>query len=205
MPIDESAMRRTEDRHRRAVRRRQNPVAAGLLPQVFAEPVEELARGVRPALERQHERGDPLVVVDELLLAGVGVVDAIDVIGLQQRIVFTRRSDVVVAAARLVQIVVEVGAGRDQAVDIPMLDEMRDDEPQPAGARARRPGRERSCSRPPASSPRCAARSPGCAPGKRSFSIRGEQLVGATRPASTANGSTGTRRKRLFSDMLCQL
>ena len=70
------------------------------------------------ALEREREGGDPLVVVAELVLAGVGVVDAVDVLGLQRGVVFVRRADVVVAAARLVQVVVEVGAGRDEAVDV---------------------------------------------------------------------------------------
>ena len=37
---------------------------------------------------------------------------------LQRRVVLVRRPEVVVAPARLVQIVVEVGAGRDEAVDV---------------------------------------------------------------------------------------
>ena len=96
--------------------------------------VEELARRVRPPLERQHERRDPLVVVDELLFARVGVVDAVDPFVLQRRVVFARRADVVPAAARLVQIVVEVRAGRDQAVDVAVLEQVRDDQPHAAGA-----------------------------------------------------------------------
>ncbi len=110
------------------------PFVAGLLPQVLAELVEELARRVRTPLERQHERGDPLVVVDELVLARVGVVDAIDVLRLERGVVLARRSDVVTAAARLVQIVVEVRAGRHQAVDVAVLDQMCGDEPHAAGA-----------------------------------------------------------------------
>ena len=75
----------------------------------------------------------------ELFLARVGVVDAIDAILGQRRVVGVRRADVVVLAARFVQIVVEVRAGRDEAVDVAVRDQVRDDQAQPAGATARRP------------------------------------------------------------------
>ena len=45
-----------------------------------------------------------------------------------------RRADEVAAAARLVQIVIQIRAGRDQAVDVAVLDQMRDDQPHAAGA-----------------------------------------------------------------------
>ena len=70
------------------------------------------------ALERRRELGDPVVVADELFFAGVGVVDAIDAIVRQRGIVGVRRADVVMLPARLVEIVIEVRAGRDQAVDV---------------------------------------------------------------------------------------
>ena len=116
--------RRAEDRHVGLVGGGQDPLLAGFLPQVLAELVDELARAVRAPLERQRERGDPLVVVAELVFARVGVVDAIDMLGLQRRVVLVRRAEVVVAAARLVQVVVEVRAGRDQAVDVAVGDEV---------------------------------------------------------------------------------
>ena len=137
--------RRAEDRHAGAVRRRQDAVVAGLLPQVAAEPVEELARRIRTPFERQRELGDPLVVLDELRLARVRVVDAVDAIGLQLRVVSARAADVVVAAARLVQIVIEVGARRDEAVDVAMLEQMRHEQAHPARAeRARQPEKDRA-------------------------------------------------------------
>ena len=48
------------------------------LPEVFAEPVEELARRVRTPVERQRERRNPFVVLAELRLARVRVVHPID-------------------------------------------------------------------------------------------------------------------------------
>ncbi len=100
---------------------------------------------MRTPLERQRECGNPLVVVAELILAGIGVVDAIDVLRLQRRIVLVRRAEVVMAAPRLVEVVVEVGAGRDQAVDVAVRDEVGDDQPQPAGAEgARHPEEDRA-------------------------------------------------------------
>src|SRR5438445_286201 len=52
-----------------AIRRGQNPVAAGRLPQMAAQQVEELPRGVGTVFERDGELGDPVVVADEFLLA----------------------------------------------------------------------------------------------------------------------------------------
>ena len=72
------------------------------------------------------------------------VVDTVDVIFGQRRIVSVRRADVVVLTARLVQIVVQVRAGRDEAVHVAVGDEVRDDQPEPAGAqRARHPEEDR--------------------------------------------------------------
>ena len=134
IPIDESAIAGqkigTPARYA-AVR---IPSLLGFLPEILAEPVEELARRIRASLERQHECGNPFVVVDELVFLRIGVVDPVDMLRLQRGIVFTRRTDVVAATARLVQIVVQIGAGRDQAVDVPVGDQVGDDHPQPAGA-----------------------------------------------------------------------
>ncbi len=94
----------------------------------------QLARGVRPALERGRECRDPLVVLDEFVLAGVGVVDAIDMLGLQRGIVLNRRPHVVPASAGFVQVVVEVCAGGHETVDVPVGNQVRDDHSQPAGA-----------------------------------------------------------------------
>ena len=118
MPIDESAMAGQKIGTSRAVGCREDPVLPGLLPQVFAELVENSREVYGRRSSVNANVGDPLVVVAELFFAGVSVVDPIDSLGLQRRIVLVRRTEVVTAAARLVQIVVEVGAGRDQAVDV---------------------------------------------------------------------------------------
>ena len=104
-----------------------------------AEQVEELARGVRPRLERGREVARSSCRCRELFFARVGVVDAIDALFRQRRVVGVRRADVVVLAARLVQIVIEVRAGRDEAVDVAMQDQVGDDQAQAAGATARPP------------------------------------------------------------------
>ena len=58
------------------------------------------------------------------------------------------RADVVTASARLVQIVIEVGAGRDETVDVALGDQVRDDEPHAAGAeRAGEPEEDRAVAR----------------------------------------------------------
>ena len=121
-----------------------------------------------PRLERRGEVGDPVVVADELFFAGVGVVDAIDPFLGQRRVVGVRRADVVALAARFVQIVIQVGAGRDEAVDVAVRDQVRDDQPQAAGAQRAGHARGRSSRRPPASSARCGARWRGCGPETRS-------------------------------------
>ena len=64
MPIEESAIAGQKIGTLRPVGGGQDPVAPGLLPEILAELVEELARGVRAPLQRQREGGDPLVVVD---------------------------------------------------------------------------------------------------------------------------------------------
>src|SRR6266853_1664475 len=130
--------RGAEDRHVRAIGRREDAVAAGDLPQVAAELVEEFARRIRTGFEGCREISDPAVVRDELLLAGIRVVDAIDPILGQCRIVRVRRSDVVMLPPCLVEIVVQVGARRHEAVDVPVGDKVRDDHPQAAGAQRAR-------------------------------------------------------------------
>jgi hypothetical protein len=101
---------------------------------VLAKLVEKLARGVRSPLERQGEAGDPLIVVDELILACISVVDPVDMLGLQVRVVLAGRSDEVPTAARFVQIVVEVCACRHEAIDIAVGQQVRDQETHAAGA-----------------------------------------------------------------------
>ena len=129
---------RAEDRHFGAVGRGQDAVVPGVLPQLLAQLVEELARRVRPALELEHECRDPLVVLAELVLARERVVDPIDALGRERSVIERRRADEVAAAPGLVQVVIEVGARRDEAVDVPVLDEVREDEPHAAGRQ--RPG-----------------------------------------------------------------
>ncbi len=120
------------------------PSLPGRRPQMSAEQVQELAGRVRPRLERRREIGDPVVVLDEFLLAGERVVDAVDAFFGERGVVGMRRSDVVVLAARLVEVVVQVRAGRDQAVHVPVGDQVGDDQPQPAGAeRARHAEKDR--------------------------------------------------------------
>src|SRR5262245_64331417 len=94
--------RRTENRDLGPVRGRQDAVVAGVIPELLPELVEELTCRVRPALELQNERGDPLVVLAELVFAGEGVVYPIDPLGRQRRVVQRRRSDEVAPPARLV-------------------------------------------------------------------------------------------------------
>ena len=109
-----------------------------LIPQMTAEPMEDLARRVRARVERHGEIGNPVVVPDELFFRGVGIVDAIDPILGERRVVGVRRSEEVMLAARLVEIVIEVGAGRHEAVDVPVSDEVRHDHSEAArGQRAR--------------------------------------------------------------------
>ena len=196
--------RRAEDRHVGAIGAGQDPLEPGGLPEMAAEQVEELARRVVARLERAGEVGDPLVVRAELLLARVGVVDAIDPVVGQRRIVGVRRADVVMLAARLVEIVVEVRAGRDEAVDVAVQDEVRDDQAQPAGATARRPCRGRSSRRPAASSARCDAPWRDCGPETKSAPCA-RSPASAVSPASTTNGSIGVCRKRDFFFMREQL
>ena len=195
MPIDESAMPGQKIGTLRAIRRGQDAVAAGLVPEVLAELVEKLARRVRPALERQHERRDPLVVLDELVLAGVRVVDAIDVIGLQRGVVLERRSDVVPTSARLVQIVIQVRAGRHEAVDVAVRQEVRDQQAHAAGAQRARECRERSCSRLASIFSQMRRAVARLRPWNETRSMRAS-ISSAVNPGSAEKGCTGTRRKR---------
>ena len=162
-----------------------------------AEQIEELARRVGPRLERGREVGDPVVVADELFFARVGVVDAIDPIVGQRRVVGVRRADVVVLAARLVEIVVEVRAGRDQAVDVAVGDQVRDDQAQAAGAqRARHAEEDRDVV--------LEHLLPDAMRGREVAALKGDALHprrGSRPPsgrASTTNGSIGVCRKRDF-------
>ena len=124
---------RTEDRDVRPVGRREDAAVLGFLPQAFAEFEQELARGVRPALELQHEARDPLVVLAELVFARERVIDAVDAFGGQRGVIDARGRHEVPAPAGLVEVMVQVGAGGHEAVDVPVLDEVRDDEAHAAG------------------------------------------------------------------------
>ena len=55
-------------------------------------------------------------------------------LGLQRRIVDSRRPEEVAVAAGVVQVMVEVGPRGDQAVDIPVRDQVCDGQPQPSRA-----------------------------------------------------------------------
>ncbi len=96
-----------------------------------------------PAFELQHERRDPLVVLAELVLARERVVHPVDPLRRQRGVVEVGRADEVPSAARFMEIVVEIGAGRDQAVDVAALDEVRDQQPHAAG-RQRAGGAEKN-------------------------------------------------------------
>ena len=140
--------------------------------------------------------GDPVVVRDELFLAGVGVVDAIDPILRQRRVVGVRRPDVVMLSARFVEIVIQVRAGRHQAVDVAVQDQMRDDQTQTAGGqRARHPQEDRDVVLQHLLPD--AVRRREVAPLKRDPLHAREDLI-RREPASTANGSIGVCRKRDF-------
>ena len=85
-----------------------------------------------------------LSLLDEFLLAGERVVDPVDAFFGERGVVGMRRSEKVVLAARFVEVVVQVRPGRDQAVHIPVGDQVGDDQPEPAGAeRARHPEKNR--------------------------------------------------------------
>ena len=99
-----------------------------------AEQVQKFARGVRPLLECGGEIANPHIVVAELFLAREGVVDPIDPIVGERGVVAARRADVMMLAACFVQVVIEVGAGLFHAVDETVLDEIRDDHSETAGA-----------------------------------------------------------------------
>ncbi len=171
------------------------PSMPRLVPQVLAEPVQELPRRVRPPLELEHERGDPLVVLAELVFARQRVVDAIDPLGGQRGVVERRRADEVPAAARLVQVVVQVGARRDEAVDVALLDQMRDDQPHAAGRQRAGGAQEDRRVAGEHLLPDAARRPRGCAPETRSAPCARARRRPRD-PASTTNGSTGLRRKR---------
>ena len=103
-----------------------------------AELVEQLAARVRTLLERLRKGRNPLVVVDELLFVDQRVVDAIDALGRQRPVVAAGRTEKVPPPARLVQVVIEVGAGRDQAVHVALGEQVRQHQAQ--AARAERAG-----------------------------------------------------------------
>ena len=67
-----------------------------------AKAVEELARGVGALVERGDEIADPDVVVAELFFAGIRVVDAIDAVVGERRVVDVRGAEIVMTAAGLV-------------------------------------------------------------------------------------------------------
>ena len=133
MPIEESAIAGQNRGTEAPVGRREDAVAARFVPEAAAELIEVLACGVRPRLEVACEAGDPVVVVDELVLVDVRIVHAVDASRLERAVVRAGRADEVSPAARLVQIVVEVGACGDDAVHGAFVDEPGDREPEPPG------------------------------------------------------------------------
>ena len=108
-----------------------------------------------------------------------------------------RRPDVVVAAAGFVQVVIEVGAGRDEAVDVALGDEMGDDHPQPAGAECAGHAEEDRAVAAEHLLPD-APRGGEIAPLKRNAFHPRRALRQRADPAAIMNGSTGARRKRDF-------
>ena len=142
MPIDESAIAGQKI----GTLARYAAVRMPSAPVVFQRWPPSRCRNSREVYGRAssvaRELGNPVVVADELFLAGVGVVDAVDPILSQRRVVGMRRADVVALPARFVQVVIEVRAGRDEAVDVAVQDEMRDDEPQAAGRQRARHAQE---------------------------------------------------------------
>ena len=189
--------RRAEDRHVGAVGRGQDAVAA----RSPSRGARRAGRGTRASCTAARSSVSAKAAIHsslstELFLAGVGVVDAIDALGLQRRIVGMRRADVVMPAARFVQVVVEVGAGRDEAVDVAVGDEVRDDQPQAAGAERAGHAEEDRAVVAEHLLPD-AARGGEIAPLKRNALHPREDFVGR-KVRLDANGSTGARRKRDF-------
>ena len=142
MPIDESAMAGQKIGTFARYAAVRMPSLVGLLPQMLAQLVEKLARRVRPPLELEHEGGDPLVVAAELVLARQRVVDPIDALGRERRVIERGRADEMPAPARFMQVVIEVRAGRHEAVDVAVLDEVRDDQAHAAGREGARGAQE---------------------------------------------------------------
>ena len=130
--------RGTENRYVRPIGRGQDAVRFGLCPESFAESVQKLPCRVRPRLESPGEPGNPDVVPDELILVDERVVHPVDVRFGQGPIVGTGRAEEVALAARLVQIVVEVRAGRYDAVHRTPTDQLGNDQAQ--AARTQRAG-----------------------------------------------------------------
>ncbi len=118
-----------------AVRIPSRPVS---FARVASQPIQELARRVASGFETEREVSHPVVVVDELFLARIRIVDTVDAIRLKLGVVGEGRADVVMAAAALVQVVIEVGAGGDDTIDVAGSDELGDHHSQAAGA-------QRSC------------------------------------------------------------
>ena len=85
--------RGAEQGNRCLVGRGEDAVAPRFVPEAAPEPVEVLASGIRPRFEFAREPGDPVVVVDELVLVDIGVVNAIDACCLQCAVVRPRRAD----------------------------------------------------------------------------------------------------------------
>ena len=129
---------RAEDRHVHLVRRGQDPVRLRFVPEVLAQPVQEFTGGMRPLLERRGELRDPDVVPNELVFVDERVVDPIDVGVGEGTVVGAGRSEKMPVPASLVQVVVQVGAGRHHAVDRAPADQLRDDQAEPS--RAQRAG-----------------------------------------------------------------
>ena len=115
--------RRAIQRNARLGRRRDDAVLLGVLGQLQAEQVQKFARRVGPRLiERRGEAPDPLVVLAKFFFVRQNVVHAVDQVLGQQHVVDGRRALVVEVTQGLMQVVEEVGARRNQAIDQPVFD-----------------------------------------------------------------------------------
>ena len=48
-------------------RGRQNAILSGLIPELFAQPIQKFTARVLPGFQRRHKLGDPYIVLDELV------------------------------------------------------------------------------------------------------------------------------------------
>ena len=96
----------------------------------LAQQVEVLARRVRAVvLQRQRELRAEALAARELVLRREDVVEADDAQAREPHVVAVRVALRVREAERLVDVVVEVGAGADDDIDQPVLDQVDDKRP----------------------------------------------------------------------------